>query len=335
MELSELLATKVSYQDRFWDETRDVTLGAVLDEIKSVKHREFINYLRNLYTHDMESYGKNKTKLPGVLFCGSFNKKRKKEFLNTYNYIVVLDIDKLESAEMERVLKALKNEPIVFSFWISPSNCGIKGLVHLNYCEQVEKERVDELHKTAFSQLVQYFETEHEIELDTSGSDFSRLCFLTYDSLLVLKDEITPFEVKKVDIVKTKKEKKGKIPALKKVKFQDTLHNPSGKNNKADRKMMKNIIKYIQKNTVSITYTYEDWLRVAFAISNSFTFDIGLKYFVELCKQDKGKYDEINCTNFLINCYEVSRGEIGFDTIIYLAQNKGFKNKRNGNAEST
>ena len=49
---------------------------------------------------------------------------------------------------------------------------------------------------------------------------------------------------------------------------------------------------------------------------------------------DKKKFNENECHNLLINCYENNRDEISFGTIIHLAKEKGFKHKEK-NAEST
>jgi hypothetical protein len=87
---------------------------------------------------------------------------------------------------------------------------------------------------------------------------------------------------------------------------------------------MQAIVKYLEKREISITYSYVEWYKVAMAIANSFTFDIGERYFQRLSSFDKNKYDTSNCTNFLINCYESRTGAIKFSTIVFLAVEKGF-----------
>jgi hypothetical protein len=335
MESRELLETEVSYQDHFWSEIKKANLRSVLSEIKSVKHEQFTNYLRGFYNNgDKENYGLHKRKLPVVTFCGTFETERTKEFLKNYNYLVVLDIDKLGISELERVKSLLLQDNYVFSFWESPSKDGIKGLVHLKYNFDINEVGIDISHKIAFSQLVAYFLKNYEIELDTSGSDFTRLCFISQDKYLVLKDDLESFNVDFKPIQNTPRQSDIKIPKVKGISSKDILFNPNGKNNAYHRKTIKDIIKYLTKNSLSITDSYEKWLRVAFAISNSFTFDVGVKYFIELCVLDPEKFNKIECSNLLINCYESTRGEIGFSTIIYLAVETGF-NYKNINTKST
>ena len=91
---------------------------------------------------------------------------------------------------------------------------------------------------------------------------------------------------------------------------------------------MKAIIRFLDNRNLSITYSYEDWLKIGLAISNTFTFDVGEKYFLKLSSMDKGKFNEINCKNFLLNCYENKSGAIKFSTIVYLANKKGYKSKK-------
>jgi hypothetical protein len=116
-----------------------------------------------------------------------------------------------------------------------------------------------------------------------------------------------------------------------KIKFtsnKDALYNPLERNKQHDRKLMTDIIRHLRNKNLSITYSYGEWCKVAMAIANTFTYDIGLKYFTKLSKLDSGKYNEIHCTNFLINCYETRNGNVNFASIIHIANEKGYKTKQ-------
>ena len=90
---------------------------------------------------------------------------------------------------------------------------------------------------------------------------------------------------------------------------------------------MSNIIRYLNNKNCSITDNYENWCKVALAIANTFTFDVGKNYFIKLSKRDLDKFNESNCVNFLSNCYENRKREITFASIVYLANKKGYKTK--------
>jgi len=337
MELNDFLEIEVTYLDNFWTKSSKTTnLKNIFNEIKGEKHGRIAKYLRGLYENkEFESYKTHKSKLPAATFCAILEGGRKKEHLKQYNCITILDIDKLGGDKLQKTKESLFIDEYVSSYWESPSRDGVKGLIHLKYDFDINEVGIDESHKIAFSQLVEYFSEKHNIELDTSGSDFTRLCFICQDTQFILKERVKSFKVEYKPIQKSSGKSKGKGTKVSRcISSKDALYNPNGKNNAYHRKTLKNIIKYLTKNSLSITDSYEKWLRVAFAISNSFTFDIGVKYFNELCILDSDKYVEIECKNLLINCYENTRGEIGFNTIIHMAVETGY-NYKNINAKST
>ena len=324
--IKELSKTNVSYQKHYWTkEIKGVPIISALNAIKSNKYEAITNYLRSFYEKgEYEKYKIHKSKLPVVTFCGTFEIKRKKENIKKYNSIIVLDIDKLSQEELDRIKKALQGDKYVFSFWTSPSNKGIKGLVSLNYEFNITKYGIDASHKIAFNQLANYLNTTYNIKLDNSGSDITRLCFLSYDSQLLIKESIFPFNVEYQELKFNSNKKDTEIKKTReKTTTRNKLYNPEGKNNQLNKKKIKKVIKFLKPRKLLITNSYENWYRVAFAIANSFTYDIGLKYFKELCELYP-KYNEEECEIFLANCYEDSKKEIKFNTIMYLAQKKGF-----------
>ena len=198
----------------------------------------------------------------------------------------------------------------------------------LNISEEID---LDTKHKIAFKKLSKYFLETHNLELDKSGSDISRLCFLSFDEDIIIKDNYEKFEIVNSDLMHLTINTSYQIRRIKHSNNRDALYNPLGRNNIYDRKIMSDIIRYLTNKNLSITYTYQEWCKVAMAISNCFTFDIGLKYFIKLSKLDGKKFNEIHCTNFLNNCYETRSGSVSFGSIIYLANDKGFKTKQQKN----
>lgn len=332
--IEDIISKNVSYQTNAWSEVKgEITIGEIIKEIKRGTYKQEVEQLRTfLKNGDKERYDSNKKRLPGVTFCAAFDDKRRKECLKEYHNLIVIDIDKLSGAELKQVKNSLSDDKFVFTFWLSPSMKGYKGLVYLQYKFDIDRVGVDESHKIAFEQLTQFFKEEHSIELDISGSDTTRLCFLSYDKDLIFKSEINPFIVEDISLKKSDTKdicgeekishKKRKVNY---VSSKDILNNPKGKNNQRHRKTILQIIKFLTKNKSSITSTYDDWYRVAYAIANSFTYDIGEKYFLSLCELDGVKHDEVESKNILLYCYQNSHGTIGFSSIVFMAKNKGFK----------
>ena len=321
MDLKELLETTVSYQDHFWSEPKDISIQEVLDEISGDKHLQITQHLRDLYIQeDPKQYSDEKKKLPGVTFSASFEGRRDREHIKKYNSLIVIDIDKLGVSKLQSTKEILRSDEYVFAFWESPSQDGLKGLVHVKIPASFEAVDITLLHKHAFSELSEYFVDSHSIALDKSGSDIPRLCFLSWDQVLVLKPKIHSFEVSEISA-----DQRRKTHAKRVASENDLLHNPKGKNDSHNRKVMKNIIKYLDKKSLSITWSYYDWYKVAQSVSETFTFDVGIEYFLLLSRMDEKKFNENECHNLLTNCYINDRSEISFGTIIHLAKEQGFK----------
>lgn len=331
-ETKDILNLKVSFQENTWTNVsaNEPTIKSVLEAIQSDKYEQQVTDLRNnLIKGNVDYYNDNKKRLPAVTFSATFNTNRTRGNIKYYNNLIVIDIDKLNHDQIVECYDKLLEDEFVFSFWRSPSNNGFKGLVQLEFKDITSEIDLDTKHKGAFRKLSIYFHDKYNLELDKSGSDVSRLCFLSYDKQLIRKETSKKFQVSNEDInvalPKTKNGRKGKI---KFTSDKDALFNPYQRNNQYDRKLMSDIIRHLKKENLSITYSYTNWCKVAMAIANSFTYDIGLKYFTKLSMLDGSKYNEIHCRNFLTNCYETRNGNVNFASIIHLANEKGYKTKQ-------
>ena len=197
----ELKNIKVSYQEKAWSSiSKELTLNETLNIINSELLKGKIERLRKeLGNGNKDYYDNNKKSLPAVTFSATFQENRRKDKLKDYNQILVIDIDKLSNKEMKTVGEDLKKEPLIFSFWKAPSNKGYKGLIKLNVIEKFDKINTDFQHKYAFNLVSSYFLKNHNIELDKSGSDITRLCFLSYDQEIIIKDNIQAVVVVKTN----------------------------------------------------------------------------------------------------------------------------------------
>ncbi|MEG1023422.1 MAG: BT4734/BF3469 family protein [Flavobacterium sp.] len=331
---NEILNLNTSYQINTWSEiSGEPTIQTILQEIKSEKHKAQITILREkLKEGNKEYYDNYKKHLPAVTFSATFDSKRTNEKLKIYNSLIVIDIDKLESEQIIENYNCLLNDDHVISFWKSPSNKGYKGLVPIEYIIYSNESDLDKLHKSAFKKLSEYFLDKYNIELDKSGSDITRLCFLSYDVELILKSKFNRFKITDEDLIVLAKSKGNLKTELNYVTTKDKLYNPYNRNDQSNRKIISDIIRHLKNKKASITYSYDEWCKVAMAIANSFTYDVGLNYFLKLSSLDGVKYNEINSTNFLNNCYETRKGDINFNSIVYLANQKGYQTKNQRNA---
>ena len=201
-ELILILNKEASFQKTvFAPLSHELKLKDILRGIKEQRLESIIHKLRtHLKEENIELYNQEKKFLPGVTFSAIFIGKRRRENVKVYNEIIVLDIDKLSQGQMLKCKDILLKDKYVLSFWESPSKKGLKGLIKLSF--EYKYDDIDFAHKTAFKKLLTYFKQNYGIELDESGSDTTRLCFLSSDKGLVLKDEVTQFIVNESDIVK-------------------------------------------------------------------------------------------------------------------------------------
>lgn len=327
MDITNSLIKNVSYQKDTWSSlSKEISINDVLNDIKNGTYRNIINKLREyIAENDIESYKAEKLKLPAVTFCGTFESARKKDQLKIYNSLIVIDIDKLALDELERIKNILIDNEYVFALWISPSNNGIKGLVSLNYNFDY-KSNIDNAHKSAFNKLKNYFYENHNINLDSSGNDTTRLCFVSYDENLVLKNKVTEFIIEESDLsiayASIDSDEKERVK-IRNSNIKDALYNPINKNKNFQRSEIKLFINFLNKRKISLADEYENRYRIAYAISNTFTYDIGLRYFTDICKLDIN-YNESKAVKLLEYCYENNTGWTKFNFIKELVKNHGY-----------
>ena len=312
--------------------TQQMSLGDVLKTIQSNRFEMLISELRRFKADGKQDRADAiKSNLPAVTFCATFDRRRISNQYAHYNNLLVIDIDKLSEEEMARIKECLMNDPYVASFWKSPSGNGWKGLVQLSYPEEVLILDVSERHREAFIYIEQYFKSNYSIELDSSGKDITRLCFFSWDPELIIKDTAPPMPIE----IKPKQAKPEK-----RIVSQPTYSKPSNlvkdyawnqiegkssqKNNPMDRRLMENIYRYLERHNSSITGSYEDWVKVAFAIAGTFHPAYGRTMFLKLCRLDGVDHNEEQSERLIYDAYTTMEKRSDFSTIIYLAGKKGY-----------
>lgn len=126
-----------------------------------------------------------KTQLPGATFSGTFERRRDKDILS-HNGIIVMDIDDIATSEAKIIKSALNMDKHCITSFLSPSGKGLKALF-LTDCDA-------DTHRDAFDQVLEYCENEYKLNPDRSCRNESRLCFVSYDPAMLIKDA-EPFHV--------------------------------------------------------------------------------------------------------------------------------------------
>jgi len=165
-------------KDRFG---KKVSLMKVLRAIKLGFYQERIDYVRaNPGDH------KAKLSLPAACFSGLFS-ERKDKCLEKYSGIICLDVDEKDYQKVIIAKAHLSEDPYVFAFFESPRK-GLKILIRVQSDETFHKE-------CAFPELKEYIEDNYGIEVDQSGKNLSRLCFISADPEMHINEEALIYQV--------------------------------------------------------------------------------------------------------------------------------------------
>ncbi len=292
----------------------NVTLKAALDEIKSDKYKVKIEPLRSAYIRSIEPdvtkvekneakrlYTKNKQQLPAYAFNGTFNNSVDNKSFAAASGVVIVDIDHLSDKKLtpERVISSLSADKSIVATWTSPSGDGVKVLVACPpVCDEAD-------HKKLFAQLVVYFNNEHNLHVDQSGSDIRRLCFVSYDPDIYINYEAKIFN----DEVY--------LPATKHLSSSSSSSNekPSSK---------ENIVRVQAALKFVSDYSYDAWFKVAAAIKFNFD-EEGFECFHEWSKLDeKGYQGEEDCRKHYDGCRRENDDLVSCSSIFYWAKDNGW-----------
>jgi len=322
----------VSFQENSWSPlSGELSIDECLKLISSDSYRTRVEKLRKrLADGDADYYDREKRRLPAVTFSASFDKKRNRSSISVYNQILVLDFDKLTRESMLALKSQLKNDPLILSFWESPSGLGLKGLMYLDFPIEFPILDTNFRHAYSFRNVYSYFRDKHGVELDKSGSDVTRLCFFSYDPNLFIRNEITPFLVTYTETeaaivnhnLRTATYSYSAEPTA------DQKYNPLNRNNQTNRTEIQAIIRYLSKRGLSITNSFHNWYQISYAIANTFTYELGMKYFLSLSKLDGKGYNEKGSQNMVDYCYANSMGKFTFATLVYFAKQVGYKKEK-------
>ena len=115
------------------------------------------------------------------------------QFLKEYYPYVILDIDQLSTDEIADIQNKLKSIGSALAGFISPSGRGYKVIV--------KTDAIQDNHRKAFDQVVDYYEQILDLEIDRSGKDITRLCFFSYDPGAFINEEASIFKIDSLSLI--------------------------------------------------------------------------------------------------------------------------------------
>lgn len=151
--------------------TCNYTLRDVYHYLKDVTHAEHTKELRTITNHHEASLYK-KTKFDFVTFSGTFTKRKSSSLIKHSGYLCI-DFDNLSN--MHEIKELLLHDEYFETqlLFRSPSGNGLKWIINIDItsCD----------HETYFNAVRNYLHKTYDLELDRSGKDVCRSCFLPYD----------------------------------------------------------------------------------------------------------------------------------------------------------
>lgn len=179
---------KFSIFQNHYRNTATVSFDKIANAIINGRFKEQVEKVRQLRTDGkLDEANKEKQKLDAFTSSGVFVGRRNAENLKLYSQLIILDFDKLDNDKLTECITKARSIEYTYCSFISPSGNGLKVLCMVDSGK--------EHHKIAYSQVANYYEEEFKIEIDRSGSDITRLCYLPYDPQFFLDENSTVFHV--------------------------------------------------------------------------------------------------------------------------------------------
>lgn len=149
----------------------EITLFEVYRAIKGKRYEYKTRELRMIEQHEKARQYKARH-FDYVCFSGTFGKRSDKHLLKPSG-LLVLDFDHV--AEPYWLKTSLLNDPYFETqlLFISPSGYGLKWIVSIDLSKQS--------HLDWFNAIAYYVKKNYRMEVDKSGKDVSRACFLSWD----------------------------------------------------------------------------------------------------------------------------------------------------------
>jgi hypothetical protein len=151
----------------------DASIFDALNDIKSEKYKEKINYLRSL---DKKTYTAEKKLLPAYALNGTFNNSVTNDGFKQSNGLFCVDIDELNPETLEQDKAYIALLPSVFCVFVSTGGKGLKVLLRIP--PETVKNNAD---FRALYTHVEAFFSKHGFTIDPACKDVRRLCFVSHD----------------------------------------------------------------------------------------------------------------------------------------------------------
>ena len=234
---------------------------------------------------------KEKNNLPVVFFSGDFD-----NYINTAGFIIesytgyfVIDIDAIPPVLLNKVWDTIVELPETMIAFVSPSQTGIKFIVKTN-TEYI-------FHKKVFSFLKKMIEERvgalvnsdaYTFEVDQSGCDVTRACFLPCSFITYINTCASFFEIDPDSLVDKKKLKKSDTDDEEKIIL------PASFERLTNTLLLESKIEYMRKHGISLIDDHDAYFKARLALKQEYGNIKGLEIYKKLCNLHNGPNKKTN-----------------------------------------
>lgn len=152
--------------------TKEISLIEVFHLLKDETYKSSTLQLRSIADKGQSRVFKAEN-FDYVTFSGIFSKRNDKDLLK-HSGLITVDFDHV--SDLESLKDALLNDEYFETelMFISPSGDGLKWIIPIDLTQAT--------HQLFFKAIAEYIKQTYSLEVDKSGKDISRACFLPYDN---------------------------------------------------------------------------------------------------------------------------------------------------------
>lgn len=297
----------------FNKDVAQLPITAVLEAIQSGRCRPEVRLLRKLLADGNDAeYKKQKRFLPAFTPSASFSGGRTLKHIRQYNALIILDIDKLNPENLEKIFAQVSEISFTYACFRSPSNLGFKILVKTD-AEQ-------STHLQTFEAVKNHYESILHVPIDPSGKDITRLCFYSWDPNLYLNPSAEVFQLSlhncHAELIEARPSNDNTHPVAEALEATPLLNAEP-----IEATDIPILTTLLETRNIDITTDYNSWLNIGFALADALK-EAGRDYFHRISRISP-LYNAVDCDKQYNNCLKSNRAGITGKTLFFIAKQHG------------
>jgi hypothetical protein len=280
------------------------TEDVIVSRVRSGKYQPQTEALRSL-TDEASRSACKRADFIGVTWSGTFAPIRKAEQLQQHSGLICLDIDKLPPDRLPALRTQLQADDYTRVLFVSPSGNGLKVVVQIE-CDNAAT------HALFFQQLSDYYRDCYGVEIDKSGKDVSRLCFLPHDAEAYYNPHSATMPL--AEEYRTPPERKA--PPTSSPSAAPRQQSPT---DDTEARVVA-CIEQLVAQRIDITAGYDNWLTIGFALAS--LGEAGRTYFHQVSQLNEG-YSQPACEAKFSELLRTGNGAVGIGTFFQKCHEAG------------